>query len=79
MQAENTIPPVTAVQPRALREKEAATYLGLSSFHLRNTRVVDARRKARGEPIEGPAWINIGRAVRYLREDLDAWLDARRQ
>lgn len=71
-------PTIAPLQPRALREPAAAEYCGFSSSYLRNTRVADMRRQAKGEAIEGPRWINIGTAVRYLREDLDAWLQSRR-
>lgn len=76
-------PSIVVVAPRALRENDAAAYLSLSAPFLRNLRTQDARRKERGEPIQGPRWISldVGRgsgarpAVRYLREDLDRWLD----
>ena len=68
--------PVSLVNPRALREHDAATYVGFSSSYLRNKRVADMRRLSKGAPIEGPRWINVGTAVRYLREDLDDWLNA---
>lgn len=68
--------PISVITPRALREQDAATYLGFSASYLRNTRVADMRKAASGKPIEGPSWINIGSAVRYLREDLDAWIDS---
>jgi hypothetical protein len=70
--------PVSVIIPRALREQDAASYLGFSSSYLRNQRVADMRAIRRGEPIKGPAWITVETAVRYLREDLDAWLDAHR-
>ena len=68
--------PVSVVTPRALRENDAATYVGFSASYLRNQRVADMRLLAKGKPIEGPRWINVGTAVRYLREDLDAWIDS---
>lgn len=53
---------------RALPEKDAAEYVGFSVFYLRECRI--------GRLGPGPRYIKIGRSVRYLREDLDAWLDA---
>lgn len=69
---------VTVIAPRALREAEAAQYLGFSSSHIRNTRTADLRARREGRPIKGPRWVTIGTAVRYLREDLDDWLERHR-
>lgn len=66
---------VPVITPRALREQDAAAYCAMSSSYLRNTRLADMRRLAKGQTISGPRWVNIGAAVRYLREDLDAWID----
>lgn len=66
------------VTPRALRERDAAAFVGLSIHTLRNTRCADMARRARGEPIQGPTWANAGRAVLYLVRDLEKWLDERR-
>jgi predicted DNA-binding transcriptional regulator AlpA len=60
---------------RALKEPEAAQYLSMSTSFLRQARM-DGIRENR---TPGPAFVKIGRAVRYLREDLDAWLQAYRQ
>ena len=68
--------PVSVVTPRAMREQDAASYVAMSSSYLRNTRLADMRRLAKGQAISGPRWVNIGAAVRYLREDLDAWIDS---
>jgi hypothetical protein len=68
--------PLAVIAPRALREHDAATYLGFSSSYLRNQRVADRRAIAKGQPVQGPRWVHIGTAVRYLREDLDAWIDS---
>jgi predicted DNA-binding transcriptional regulator AlpA len=56
--------------PRALSEKEASTYIGMSRSFLAQSRM-DGQRKNR---TPAPPFIKIGRAVRYLREDLDNWL-----
>lgn len=52
----------------AFTEKEAAAYIGMSVPFLRQSRM----ETYDGTP--GPAFIKAGRAVRYTRADLDAWL-----
>lgn len=49
--------------------EEAAELLGISRSGL-------AKWRSAGS---GPAFIKIGRAVRYSREDVDQWLAARRR
>jgi hypothetical protein len=61
--------PPTDIAPAALREADAARYLGLTASFLRAARVGRC---------DGPTYVRIGRAVAYLRADLDAFLDARR-
>ena len=56
---------------RALTEIEASHYIAMSRSYLRQARM-EGNRKNR---TPAPPFIKIGRAVRYLREDLDAWLD----
>lgn len=51
----------------ALTEREAARYIGMSVSFLRICR---ARSLA-------PAYLKLGRAIRYRCVDLDAFLDAR--
>ena len=51
-----------------LVEQESAKYVGYSAAYLRV-----ARRKG-----TGPAYIRVGRSIRYRLEDLDAWLRAHR-
>lgn len=58
------------VTKKALKESEVCEYLGLSHSFLRNARM----ERMRGGRPPGPAFIRIGRTVRYLVEDLDAWL-----
>lgn len=58
------------IEKRALNEHEAANYIGLSPATLRQ-----CRGSSRKDLTPMPRHINIGRAVRYLREDLDAFLD----
>jgi excisionase family DNA binding protein len=52
----------------SLTEADAAPYLGCSHAYLRQAR-------ARGE---GPAYVQLGRAIRYRVTDLDAWIAAHR-
>lgn len=68
--------PIGLLAPRSLREKDAATYIGFSPSYLRNLRVADMRSLRRGQSIKGPVWITVQTAVRYLKEDLDNWLNA---
>ena len=51
-----------------LIERDAARYMGLSIATLRMY-----RRLGRG-----PAYLRLGRAIRYPLADLDSWLNARR-
>jgi predicted DNA-binding transcriptional regulator AlpA len=56
---------------RALSDPEAAHYIGMSISFLKQSRM----NGDRGNRTPGPPFIKIGRrAVRYLVEDLDAWL-----
>ncbi len=57
--------------PRAISEIEAAKYIGMSRSFLAQARM-DGNRDKR---TPAPPFIKIGRSVRYLREDLDAWLN----
>ena len=56
---------------RALTEEGAAAYIGYSKWFLRECRY--------GRLGPGPKFIKIGRSIRYLKEDLDAWLDSFKQ
>jgi hypothetical protein len=49
-----------------LTESEAADFLKLSARTLQAWRI----------RIAGPAFVQVGRAVRYRRRDLIAWIDA---
>ena len=63
-------PTPTPIKARALNEKDAATYIGMSRSFLARSRMtgnLDNHTPA-------PKFIKIGRAVRYLRDDLDQWL-----
>jgi predicted DNA-binding transcriptional regulator AlpA len=54
--------------PHSLTEPDGASYIGMSRAFLRQ-----GRQQGRG-----PAYIKVGRAVRYRVEDLDAWISAHR-
>lgn len=56
---------------RALNDKEASAYIGMSKSWLRHGRIEGNR----SERIPKPVFIKIGRSVRYLIEDLDHWLE----
>lgn len=57
----------TDFDPDALMtEEQAATFLMLSPRTLQAWRVTDA----------GPSFVRAGRAIRYRRGDLVAWVDA---
>lgn len=53
-----------------LTEPEAAEYLKVSRSSLRKNRM-------HGLPAHGisPPYIRIGRSIRYIRQDLDRWLE----
>lgn len=57
---------------RVFTEIETAAYLGMSRSYLRQSRM-DGNRENR---TPAPPFIRIGRSIRYLKEDLDLWLDA---
>ena len=57
------------IRKRAFKEPEAAEYLAVSRSFLRQDRMNGPRERRTA----GPRYIRIGRAIRYLKEDLDAW------
>lgn len=57
-----------------LTEKEAAEYIGMSRSFLRQDRMNGIREKR----TPGPKFLKIGRSIRYLKDDLDAWLNQHR-
>lgn len=59
------------LKSRALTENQAAAYIAMSRSFLAQARM-DGNRDNR---TPAPPFIKIGRSVRYLREDLDRWLD----
>jgi len=56
---------------RSFTEQEAAQYLGMSRSFLRQDRMNGFRKNR----TPGPNYIKIGRSIRYLKEDLDTWLE----
>jgi len=58
-------------QKRALSEDEAAIYTDTSISFLRKGRE-GALPSGAAAP---PPFIKVGKSVRYLRDDLDSWLD----
>jgi predicted DNA-binding transcriptional regulator AlpA len=62
----------STVVKRAYTEQETAAYIGMSRSFLRQSRM-EGHRKNR---TIAPPFIKIGRAVRYLKEDLDQWLES---
>lgn len=61
-------------EKRGFKEREAAQYIGMSCSFLRQDRMNGFRKQR----TPGPNYIKIGKSVRYLKEDLDAWLEHRR-
>lgn len=59
------------IQTRVMNDKDAAYYIGMSESWLRIARM-------HGNP-KAPPFLKIGRSVRYLQEDLDAWLEKQRR
>ena len=57
-----------------LNEIEASKYIGMSRSFLSQDRMNGTRRNR----TKGPTYIKIGRSIRYLMTDLNAWLDANR-
>jgi predicted DNA-binding transcriptional regulator AlpA len=60
------------IQPRVFSEIETAEYIGMSRSFLRQSRM-EGNRENR---TPAPPFIKIGRAVRYLKDDLDNWLNS---
>ncbi len=64
----------TMIDKRALTDEETARYIGMSESFLRQSRMNGDRHNR----TPGPKYLKIGRAVRYLKEDLDIWLEQHR-
>jgi len=65
-------PQTNQTNSRALTEIETSQYISMSRSFLRQARM-DGNRDNR---TPAPPFIKIGRSVRYLKEDLDQWLDS---
>lgn len=59
------------INRRCFTEKEAALYIGMSVAFLRK----DRSEGKIGNRTPGPRFLKIGRSVRYLKDDLDLWLN----
>ncbi len=57
-----------------LTEAETAAYIGMSRSYLRQDRMNGHRLNR----TPGPAFLKIGRSIRYLKTDLDTWLQQHR-
>jgi hypothetical protein len=57
-----------------LTESAAAEYIGMSVAYLRLSRMRGATKCT-----SAPPFIRIGKSIRYLPRDLDAWLEGRRE
>lgn len=60
------------INARAFNEIEAAQYICMSRSYLAQARM-DGKRANR---TPAPPFIKIGKSVRYLKDDLDQWLDS---
>jgi len=66
--------PITTPAPELLDERAAASYIAMSVAYLR----ADRCRGHVGGTTAGPAYLRLGRTIRYRRDDLDTWLSERR-
>ncbi len=60
-----------SLEKRAFSEKEASLYICMSRSFLRQARM----NGTLSQRTPGPRFIRIGRSIRYLKDDLDRWLD----
>jgi predicted DNA-binding transcriptional regulator AlpA len=60
---------------RSFTEQETAQYIGMSRSYLRQGRMNGDRKNK----TPAPPYLKIGRSIRYLKEDLDSWLEQFRQ
>ena len=58
------------MQKHVLTEKEAAAYINMSVSYLQKDRMNGALKNR----APGPAYLKIGRSVRYFKDDLDIWI-----
>ena len=62
----------TTEYKKVLSEIETAEYIGMSRSFLRQSRM-EGKRTNR---TPAPPFVKIGRSVRYIKDDLDKWLDS---
>jgi len=62
------------VEKRVFKEAEAASYICMSRSFLSQDRVNGTLVNR----APGPKYIKIGRSIRYIKDDLDSWLDQHR-
>ena len=65
--ADHPSPCPTVITARLISERDAATYIGMSVFYLRQARVHG----------RGPTYHRFGRSIRYHVADLDTWITQR--
>ena len=65
----------SAVEKKVFKEIEAASYICMSRSFLSQDRMNGTLKNR----TPGPKYIKIGRSIRYLKDDLDSWLDHHRQ
>lgn len=65
---------IFVMDKKVFKEVEAATYIGMSRSFLSQDRV----HGTLANRTPGPNFIKIGRSVRYLKDDLDSWLERHR-
>ncbi|WP_173236872.1 DNA-binding protein [Legionella antarctica] len=63
------------MEKRVFKEVEAAGYICMSRSFLSQDRV----NGTLSSRTPGPRYIKIGRAIRYLKDDLDVWLEQHRR
>ena len=57
-----------------LNERDAAVYIGMSVSYLRLSRMRGSTKCQ-----SAPPFVRMGKVIRYLPSDLDAWLESRRE
>ena len=62
----------TTEYKKVLSEIETAEYIGMSRSFLRQSRMEGNRTNR----TPAPPFVKIGRSVRYIKDDLDKWLDS---
>ncbi|MDF1758367.1 MAG: DNA-binding protein [Legionellaceae bacterium] len=63
------------MEKKVFKESEAANYICMSRSFLSQDRSNGTLKNRTA----GPKYIKIGRSIRYLKDDLDLWLDHHRQ